>query len=126
MSRKKAQENIDSLRAYLDSVNALPAQGGKVSIAAVATAAGIDRQALYRNPTAKTLLDSAVFEKGLVGIEPRASGDRSEAEKALERQVRALEARNAALMAENADLRSRIRKFEHIEQMTVEGKRVIP
>jgi hypothetical protein len=126
MSRKKAQENIDALRAYLDGVNALPAQGGKVSVAAVATAAGIDRQVLYRNPTAKALLDTAVSEKGLVGIEPRTAGDRSEAEKALERQVRTLEARNAALMAENADLRARVRKFEHIEQMTVEGKRVIP
>lgn len=126
MSRKKAQENIYALRAYLDSVNALPAQDGKVSIVAVATAAGIDRQVLYRNPTAKTLLDTAVSEKGLVGIEPRTAGDRSEAEKALERQVRALEARNAVLMAENADLRARVRKFEHIEQMTVQGKRVIP
>lgn len=126
MSRAKAEDNLARLETYLASVEALPARGGKVSVAAIATAAGIDRQVFYRNPRAKALLDAAVADKGLVGIEARAAGDRSDAEKALERQVRSLESRNAALMAENAELRARLRRFEHIEEMAVLGKRVIP
>lgn len=125
MSRAKAEDNLARLEKYLASVESLPAQGGKVSVAAIAIAAGIDRQVLYRNPRAKALLDAAVADKELVGIEARYTGNQSDAEKALERQVCGLESRNAALMAENADLRARLRRFEHIEEMAVLGKRVI-
>ncbi|WP_354595930.1 DUF6262 family protein [Rhodovulum tesquicola] len=117
MSQARSEDNVDALRAYLSSVEALPARGGKVSIAAVASAAGIDRQVLYRNPTAKALLEQTVAEKGLIGIEARGVGERSAAEKVLEQRVRSLEARNAALAAENHGLRAQLRKYEHLDQM---------
>ncbi|MCA2008528.1 DUF6262 family protein [Tritonibacter mobilis] len=126
MSQTKAEDNIARLSAYLSEADELPARGGKVSVTAIADAAGIDRQVLYRNPRAKALLEVALREKGLEGIESQRAGERSEKEKALERRVRKLEARNAALASENMDLRTRIRSLEHIELMTTMGKRVIP
>ena len=126
MSRAKARENVDRLTAYLDSVDALPAEGGKVSVAGVAAAAGIDRQVLYRNPEAKAALEAAVAQKRLAGIETRAARTRSDAEKALERRVQSLEARNAVLSEEVAALRARLRQVEHIEEVMTSGKRVIP
>lgn len=126
MSQVKAQENIEKLQDYFTKVDVLPARDGKVSVAAVAFAANIERQVLYRNPTAKALLKAAVAEKGLMGIGTHNSGDRSALEKNQERKIRSLEARNAVLAGENADLRARLRKFEHIESMTNLGRRVIP
>tara|TARA_R110002049_G_scaffold191082_2_gene360004 strand:+ start:4773 stop:5153 length:381 start_codon:yes stop_codon:yes gene_type:complete len=126
MSQAKAQDNICKLKAYLATTNALPARNGKLSVSAVATAADIERQVLYRNPTAKSLLETAVREKGLIGIGAQNSSGRSDIEKVQERKIRSLEARNAVLAGENADLRARLRKFEHIEDMTILGRRVIP
>ncbi|MQY42796.1 hypothetical protein GG681_09095 [Epibacterium sp. SM1969] len=126
MSKAKADDNIARLSAYLSEAGALPARGGKVSVTAIAKAAGIDRQVLYRNPRAKALLEDALRKKRLEGIEIQSVGERSENEKALERRVRRLEARNAVLASENMDLRARIRSLKHIEQMITMGKRVIP
>jgi hypothetical protein len=125
MSQAKAQDNIAKLKTYLSKTDALPARNGKLSVSAVATAADIERQVLYRNPTAKSLLETAVNEKGLIGIEAHTTGDRSDIEKVQERKIRSLESRNAALAGENADLRARLKKFEHIEDMTILGRRVI-
>lgn len=126
MSQSKSDENVSRLEAYLSSVEAIPARGGKASVAAIALAAGIDRQVLYRNPRAKALLDATIIVKGLVHLEDRSPSDRSEAERALERKVRSLEARNAALSAEISALRTKLRGLEHIEQMALSGRRVIP
>lgn len=127
MSRKKGAANIAALRRYLDSVDVLPAKDGKVSVTAVAEAAGIDRLVLYRNPAAKALLEEAAAAKELAAIGsrevPPAAG---RAERLLEKRVRELETRNAALAAENADLRARLRAFGHMEDMLTGGRRVIP
>ena len=126
MSQRKGRDNVEALAAYLASVDALPAKDGKVFIQGVAAAAGIDRQALYRNEEAKALLTAAAEEKGLVSIEERQSPSASANERALEQRVRSLESRNAALAAENADLRARMIRFEHMEELMTDGRRVIP
>lgn len=126
MSQVKARENVAKLQAYLERVDALPAEGGKVSVASVAAAAGIDRQVFYRNPDARAALEAAVAEKGLIGIEARAVKARSATEKALERRIQSLEARNAVLGEEIAGLRARLRQVEHIEKVMCSGRRVIP
>ena len=126
MSQRKGRDNIEALTAYLASIDALPAKDGKVFVQGVAAAAGIDRQALYRNPVAKALLATAAKEKVLVSIEERITTTASANERALEKRVRSLEARNAALAAENADLRARLIRFEHMEELMIDGRRVIP
>jgi integrase/recombinase XerD len=69
-------ESVQKLKAYIASIDTLPARGGKVHISAVAESAGIDRQVLYKNPVARQLLEEAVSVKGLRGIVAReASGE---------------------------------------------------
>jgi integrase/recombinase XerD len=71
-------ESVQKLKAYIASIDNLPVKGGKVRVSAVAEAAGIDRQVLYKNPVARQLLEEAVTEKGLRGIVAReASSDAS-------------------------------------------------
>lgn len=64
-------EDIQKLKAYIESIDTLPARGDKVHVSAVAEASGIDRQALYKNPVARRLLEDAVTKKGLTGIAAR-------------------------------------------------------
>lgn len=92
---------------------------------AIAEAAGVDRQALYRNPAVKDLLAAAAAEKGLRGVEPREAN--ADAERVvLERRVTSLEQRNAALAAEVFELRRQLKAFGIVEDLMCRGKRVIP
>src|ERR1700730_3394141 len=67
----RGAESVKKLKAYLESVDALPVTGNKVHVSAVAEAVRIDRQVLYKNPIARQLVAEAVAEKGLRGIVPR-------------------------------------------------------
>jgi len=123
--REIGEANVQKLRDYFDSVDAIPARGGKAHVSAVAEAAGIDRQTLYKNPLARQLLEEAVAQKGLRGIEARDDqGDTQIAR--LEQKVTELEQKNSTLIAENWELRRELSKFQHVEMMMEEGKRVIP
>ena len=57
-------ENIDRLKAYLDSLKlaglSVPQRNGRPNLSAIAAACGFDRQVLYHNPKAATLLSKAV------------------------------------------------------------------
>jgi hypothetical protein len=57
-------ENIDRLKAYLDSLKlaglSVPQRNGRPNLSAIAAASGFDRQVLYHNPGAATLLSEAV------------------------------------------------------------------
>lgn len=113
-------EYAEKLRAYLSSVEALPARGGVANKAAVAQAAGIPRESLYTNPACSALLDEAIQTKGLAG----AKKDDERAK--LERRLSTLEQTNAALVAEVHELRRKLEQYRHIEAMLEEGRRVIP
>jgi C4-dicarboxylate-specific signal transduction histidine kinase len=117
-------ENVDKLRRYLDSVDALPARGGKLNVQAVAIAAGLDRQALYKNPACRKLLEEAVARKDLQGIEQRLPQASDDGKIRLERRIGELERTNAALMAEVDELRQRLRRFAHIEGHLVQSGRL--
>lgn len=58
------QENTDRLKAYLDSLRlaglTVPQRKGRPNLSAIAAACGFDRQVLYHNPGATTLLSEAV------------------------------------------------------------------
>ncbi len=118
-------ENVRKLKVYLDSADSVPARNGKVAITALAEACGVDRQALYRNPAAKALIGDAVAKKGLKGVEPREGAEDAQ-HVLLERRITSLEQRNAALAAENFELRRKLRQYAAVEDIMCQGKRVIP
>jgi hypothetical protein len=120
-------ENVAHLKAYLDAVEregrALPIRGGEVNRSAIALACGFDRQVLYKNPTAKALLDDAVKKLGIAGpeddAEPVVKTDRRD------ERIRTLEQQNASLRAELTGLRDKLRRLEQVEDiMVTTGRRV--
>lgn len=127
-------ENVERLRAYLADLDGrglpLPTRGGEVNVSAIALACGFNRQVLYVNEAAKALLADAVAKGGFVREE--AAGDGEADEKPVtrtdrrDRRIHRLEQENAALKAENAGLRERLRRLEHVETVMMTGRRVAP
>ncbi|MDA9504067.1 hypothetical protein XI09_04660 [Bradyrhizobium sp. CCBAU 11386] len=121
-------ENVDRLKSYLDALEResrpLPVRGGEPNRSAIALACGFDRQVLYKNPAAKALLEAAV-EKLDTSVahddeaKPEPKSDRRD------RRILSLEQQNAALRAENAGLREKLRRLEQVEDiMVTTGRRV--
>jgi len=123
------QAYVAALEIYLQGLRGegkgLPARGGKVSTSAIALAAGVDRQSLYKNPSCRALLESAAQEMGLAGIESRDMAMTSDDGK--DKRIQSLETMVASLQAEVHGLRRQLVQFGHIEaHMTATGRRVIP
>jgi uncharacterized protein involved in exopolysaccharide biosynthesis len=84
----------------------------------------VDQQSLYKNPRCRELLEKTAQELGLSPI-GREVGQAKDDPR--DRRIQSLEARIASLQAEVEGLRSKLRRFAHIEQHLVEtGRRVIP
>lgn len=127
-------ENVARLRAYLDRLSAagepLPRRAGKPNLSAIAIACGFDRQVLYKNPAAKSLLEEAAAKLG----EPEPSTGSEDAEEKPEqrtdrrdRRIMQLEQQNASLRAENQTLRERLRRLQQLEEIMVRtGRRAAP
>jgi len=120
-------ENASAIERYLDALKAdgrgLPSRNGKVSMSAVALAAGLATQNVYKNPACRSMLEKAAQELGLAPI-GREDGQAKDDPR--DRRIQSLEARIASLQAEVEGLRSKLRRFAHIEQHMVEtGRRVI-
>lgn len=139
MSKKSGadlgRENAARLADYLASIDVLPSRGGKVNVSQVARACGFDRQVLYNNPSCKALLDTAVIEKGLDGIEARESGEHGDDTPMVPlKKLREVEQRNGALEKKVSELRARIvgletrlRRQEIIdEELISRGRRASP
>ena len=118
-------EHVMALKRYLDATNVLPARGGKVNLSAVALGAGFDRQVLYKNPMCARLLEQAVKDKGIIGVETREDAEADAQKLALERRLSQLERMNITLMAENEALRERVKRLEHIERHVVATGRMV-
>ncbi|MBP1625925.1 MAG: hypothetical protein H6Q00_400 [Holophagaceae bacterium] len=124
-----SQEYIETLKNYLDTLRAngtgLPSRNGKISTSAIALAAGIDRQSLYKNPHCRALLEAAAGEMELCGIgthKPTSSMDDGK-----DQRIQTLEAQIATLTAEVYGLRAKLAQYGHIEaHMVTTGRRVIP
>jgi hypothetical protein len=137
-----AREYEARLEYYLANVEALPSRAGKINVSAVAAACGFDRQILYKNGTARAMLEHAVREKGLIGIEAANAGPGQEDEtgdprsegmvpisKLREEQRRCadLEKRLVELTARNAELSARLRRQSLIEdELIANGRRSRP
>jgi hypothetical protein len=121
-------ENVERLKKYLEALERegrpLPMRGGEPNRSAIALACGFDRQVLYKNPAAKALLDAAVEKLDTAPAEedepkPETKSDRRD------RRILSLEQQNAALRAENAGLREKLRRLEQVEDIMVStGRRV--
>jgi hypothetical protein len=120
--------NVDRLKDHLDALaregRGLPMRGGEINRSAIALACGFDRQVLYKNPAAKALLDAAVerLDTGDAKEDepkPEVKSDRRD------RRIMTLEQQNAALRAENAGLREKLRRLDHVENiMMTTGRQV--
>lgn len=122
-------ENADTLEKYLKALERegrpLPMRGGEVNRSAIALACGFDRQVLYKNPAAVELLAAAIAKLPATVVvdeeeaKPEAKSDRRD------RRILTLEQQNAALRAENAGLREKLRRLEQVEDiMVTTGRRV--
>ena len=107
-------------------------------MSAIANCADIPRQSLYKNPSIRSLLDDAKAkssvpaqdtkpkERATTSIEPMRESKQT---KLLERRVNQLEQHNAALVAENAELRRQLKSLRlqlGREDMVIETGRRIP
>lgn len=115
-------ETIARLRAYLDAVVRVPERHGKANISAIALAAGVDRQVLYREDAA-ALVATAVVAKGL-GMPEQQRTDNAALPGWATQQIKNLEERLAVAQAENRDLRDRVNRLTHIEQHLEETGRL--
>ena len=132
------QEYLGRIRVYLDRTESLPLLGdGSLNMSAIANAADIPRQSLYKNPAIKNLLENAKNKHGTpvrheAGEKPSTGSvatRESKQTKALERRVNQLEQQNAVLVAENAELRRQLKSLRlqmGREDMTIETGRRIP
>ena len=123
-------EYLEALLCYLEALRqegkGLPARVGKVSVAAVALASGVDQQSLYKNPRCREALERAAQELGLQAIEARATRTTTK-DDAKTQRIQLLEAQVATLKAEVEGLRRQLSRYAHIERHMVEtGRRVIP
>ena len=126
-------ENVRRLRDYLDALRAegrpLPERNGRANVSAIALACAFDRQVLYKNPSAKALLDEAVARLGLARVEDADAVDAKPkpANDPRDRRIHKLEQENVALKAEVVELRHRLRRVAHVEShMADTGRRVAP
>lgn len=132
MSKSGAEiglENVARLKAYLDGLASagepLPMRAGKPNMSAIALACGFDRQVLYKNPAAVALIEGVVAQMPPAetdtadGPEEKPKSDRRDS------RIMQLEQQLAAARAENAGLRERLRRLQHIEDHVAEtGRRI--
>lgn len=107
-------ESLTRLRSYLDAVVHVPERNGRANISAIALAAGVDRQVLYRED-AKALVAMAVTAKGL-GMPDQQRADHTAMPSWATQRIKDLEEKLAVAQAENHDLRKQVGHLAHIEQ----------
>ena len=118
------ERNVAALRASPEGLQAagepLPTRNGRVNLWSIAVAHGFDRQTLYRNPAAKALLEEAVGRLGTGDM----AAEEAEATPRTDRRDRCivqLEQHNAALRAEERELREQLARYRHVEDVMIAG-----
>lgn len=140
------RQYLERVAAYLQATPALPLlPDGSLNVTAIAAGANVPRQSLYKNPGIRTLLETARANRATEVQVPReitpASSPTTAAPEAqlvggekvnqrrLEQRIHQLEQQNAALVAENAELRRQL-KAQRLqmgrEDMTIETGRRFP
>lgn len=138
-------EHLATLDSYLSRGGQLPVstKAGTLNLAELARATGIPKSSFYQNPQVKERLEAARTAQGLSrqgerqALESDGTPPTSEARVSsatgstvlLERRLHRLEQQNAALVAENYELRRQVKELRlqlGREDMTIEsGRRVV-
>lgn len=139
--KQTGTEYQDQFSQYLRTTSALPLSAdGSVNVTELARQAEVPKQSLYKNPAIRKMLAAAIEERGLATrgqrapedaslVDAPAKSDTSSARsRAIEHRAHRLEQQNAALVAENAELRRQLRAL-HLqlgrEDMVIEtGRRI--
>jgi hypothetical protein len=143
--RDIGREHLGTLEAFLRSGAALPwGRDGTVNLSELAKVTGIPKSSFYQNPAVRSLVDGlrpAPFDQATnapgaspsVGPSqaPAPSSVSAEERKAqrLERRVNGLEQQNAALVAENFELRRQLKDLKlqmgRQDMMIDTGRRIV-
>lgn len=140
-------EYLRKMQTFLSAQVALPVSNdGSLNITAIAEQAGIPKQSIYKNPSIRKIIEEAKVAKGVESWserrayapkEPMEEGaaprrDMTSDSKRLqtaERRVSTLEQMNAALTAENFELRRQIKEVKQQlgrQDMIIDSGRRIP
>jgi hypothetical protein len=132
---------VGSVERFLRSTTSLPlSTDGTVNMTELARQAGVPKQSLYKNPNIRSMLHAAMEQRG-VKARGRAlevsdatesiahvENSSSSRTRAAEQRVHRLEQQNAALVAENAELRRQLKALRlqmGREDMAIEtGRRI--
>jgi len=132
---------VDSVERFLHSGSSLPlSPDGSVNMTELARQTGVPKQSLYKNPNIRSMLEVAMEARGVKARGRHLEGSDAPEEvvvpessnpsklRATEQRVHRLEQQNAALVAENAELRRQLRAL-HMqmgrEDMAIEtGRRI--
>lgn len=137
------KQYLQSVQDYLARTPELPVgDDGGLNITEISERSGVPRQSFYKNPNIRLALAEASKARGVAGRQEVGaryeSTDRSSTPvatagdkktKTLERRVTQLEQQNAVLVAENAELRRKIKSLHLLhgrEDMLIETGRRIP
>jgi hypothetical protein len=140
--RKTGAEYTRRVEAYLAEHQGLPVStGGKINMTHLASVLKIPKQSLYKNPGIRLLIDEAKKRQEIAPKAPptpEASAENPRVGRPTEsidrlrlseRRVRRLEQQNAALVAENAELRRQLKGLRiqlGREDMMIETGRRLP
>jgi hypothetical protein len=140
--RKTGVEYTRRVEAYLAEHQGLPVStGGQINMTHLASVLKIFKQSLYKNPGIRSLIDEAkkrqeiapkaqlTSEASLESPNVRRPVESIDRLRLSERRVRRLEQQNAALVAENAELRRQLKGLRvqlGREDMMIETGRRLP
>ncbi|RRH81161.1 hypothetical protein EH244_29285 [Variovorax beijingensis] len=139
--RQTGAEYQKKVEAFLRGNRELPlASDGSVNMTELARLAGVPKQSLYKNPNIRAVLDTAMSDRGVrtkglltndgFALESAAPSEIASTSRgsASERRVHQLEQQNAALIAENDELRRQLKALRlqlGREDMIIEtGRRI--
>lgn len=120
--RERGEEYARRMQMYLDNASELPVLNGALNVKAIAEAAGIPTQSVYKNPAIRAALESAKERLGVQSWAESRAQTESTAEappkhqsdakvRRLEQQLTTLEQRHGAVVAENFELRRQLKEL---------------
>jgi hypothetical protein len=139
--KARGEEYARRIDAYLNSISELPLLKGSINVTAIAEAAGIPTQSVYKNQTVHELLEAAKVRFGVKswGENAASTARADKAETAspptsdakmrrLGKQLSDLEQRYSAVVAENYELRHQLKELqlqlEREDMMIESGRRI--
>lgn len=146
------EDYLRKIEAYLAQANSLPvSRDGSLNVTAIAENAGIPKQSIYKNPAIRQAIEQAKVARGVeswaelrANVAPSDVTADSDADgharaptvssdgkrlQAAERRISTLEQQNAALAAENFELRRQIKGLTQLlarQDMMIDTGRRIP